>query len=487
VVESTNFSDFLLEKIQKTGKIMEKLAQNEKAFKSVVAAYRTKDPLKFQAALKKAEFSEWCYIICEWLCYKECVIECQYLCPESQRIAPEKSVDEMLTFARASAKLTQDRATLVELGAAVRAKDAKKFQAILKKYELLPYCVQICVWFCLADCRCIDMCPPPPLINKVADIKTSQPPYFVNSSWNAVTHFADGPSETPGPVPGPACSSGVGDHPFGGWVKINGLFNVDAYPFPNLTQYKVEYSTSTKGPWHPIMGPVNDAYIDYGGIFTGYTRVPISGGWYKIKFNPPAPYGTGPDGMGVDSEGMTDLTNWDTTKLGTGLYYLKLTVMDTSLATFESPILPVQIDNDAPIIGSMTLQLQKPDGSLVPMGCCNSVNRGDGVILITFQAYDKNFQALSLTLQGGCSTSIQIYDQKTKDIVDRNYNCNISDQGEPALRTVIWDPWDPLHNPVKESCCYLLYLSITDRAIVNNYFSGGHYTNSTWVAIQIGV
>jgi hypothetical protein len=402
-------------------------------------------------------------------------------------MAPEKSVDEMLAFARASTKLIEDKGKLAELGAAVRAMDAKAFQAILRKEELLPYCVQICLWFCLADCGCVNMCPPPPLINKVGDVKTSQPPYFVNSSWNAATNFAEGPSETIGPVPSPSCTTGVGDHPFGGWVKINGLFNVEAYPFPNLTQYKVEYSTSPKGPWNPIMGPVQDAYINYGGIYTGYTRVPVAGGWYKIHFNPPPPYGTGPDGMGVDSEGMTWLTNWDTSALGTGLYYLKLTVMDTSSATFESPVLPVQIDNDAPTIGILSLSLQRPDGSVEPMGCCNSVNKGDGVILITFQAYDKNFQALSLTLEGGCSASIPIYDQKTGSLVNRNYNCNIADQGETVTRTVVWDPWDPLHYPVTESCCYLIALEIWDRAIVNNYYSGGHYTNSKWVSIQIGV
>ena len=155
------------------------------------------------------------------------------------------------------------------LAAAVRAKDAKQFQAILKEFSLLPYCIQVCAWFCLADCRCNDMCPPPPLINKVGDIMTSQPPYFVYPSWNATTNFAEGPSETVGPVPAANCAAGVGDHPFGGWAKINGLFNVEAFPFPDLTQYKVEYSTSASGPWTPILGSVQDAYIDYGGIFTG--------------------------------------------------------------------------------------------------------------------------------------------------------------------------------------------------------------------------
>ncbi|MGD0331440.1 MAG: hypothetical protein ABSB40_13515 [Nitrososphaeria archaeon] len=476
----------LIEKIQKTGRIVEKLAQNEKAFREVVAAYRTRNASAFQSALKNAGYLEWCYLICEWLCYKECVIECQYLCPTPQTVPPERSVDEMLEFARASSKLIEDKDVLAELVAAVRAKDAKRFQAILKEYGLLPYCVQVCAWFCLADCRCNDMCPPPPIINKVGDIMTSQPPYFVHPSWNATTNFAEGPSETVGPVPAANCAAGVGDHPFGGWAKINGLFNVEAFPFLDLTQYKVEYSTSVSGPWTPILGSVQDAYIDYGGIYTGYTRLPVAGGWYNIQFNPPPPFGTGPDGMGVDSEGMTYLTNWDTSTLGTGLYYLKLTVMNTSSATFESPVLPVQIDNDAPTIGTFSLSLKKPDGTVVPLGCCNSVNKGDGLILITFQASDQNFQALSLDLEGGCSSTIPVYDQVTGALVDRNYNCNIADHGEPAVRTVVWDPWDPLHYPVTTSCCYLVTLEIWDRAIVNNYYSGGHYTNSTWISLLIG-
>jgi hypothetical protein len=465
---------------------LSKLAQNEKAFREVVAAYRSRNASAFQSALKSAGYLQWCYLICEWLCYKECVIECRSLCPTPPIVTQENSVNEMLAFAKASSKLIENKDMLQELAAAVRAKDAEQFQAILKEFNLLPYCVQICSWFCLADCRCGDMCPPPPIINKVGDVLTSQPPYFVYPSWNASTNFAEGPSETVGPVSAPNCTAGIGDHPFGGWVSINGLFNVEAYPFPNLTQYKVEYSTSSSGPWTPILGAVQDAYIDFGSIFTAYTRFPNPGGWYNIQFNPPPPFGTGPDGMGVDSQGMTYLTNWDTSTLGTGLYYLKLTVVNTSSDTFESPVLPVQIDNDAPTIGTFSLSLKKPDGTVVPLGCCNSVNKGDGVILITFQASDQNFQALSLGLEGGCSASIPVYDQVTGALVNRNYNCNISDHGEPTPRTVVWDPWDPLHYPVTTSCCYLVVLEIWDRAIINNAYSGGHYTDSSWISLQIG-
>ncbi len=475
-------------RIQKAGQIMAKLAQNEKAFREVVAAYRSKNVNAFQAALRDYGYLDWCLLICEWLCYKDCIIECEYLCPEPREIPQERSVEEMLAFAKSSAKLVEDKAALTRLLQSVRQRDPKTFQAVLKEFGLSQYCVQICGWFCGVDCGCGNLCPPPPIINKVGDIRTSQPPYFTNASWDAVTHFAQGPSETIGPVPGPNCAAGVGDHPFGGWVKINGLFNIEAYPFPDLTQYKVEYSTTSVGPWTPIIAPVNDAYVDYGMVYTPYTRVPDGSGWYNIQFNPPPLFGTGPDGMGVDSEGMTNLTNWDTSSLGTAVYYLKLTVKNTMAATFESPILPVQIDNDSPTISLLSLSLKKQDGTVVPLGCCNSVKKGDGLILIKIQASDENFQSLSLTLEGGCSSSIPIFDQTTGQLVDRNYNCNLADKGEPVVRTVVWDPWDPnpAHYPVTTSCCYLVVLEIWDRAIVNNYYSGGHYRDSTWVSIQIG-
>ena len=55
IILSTNES-LLIEKIQKTGRIVAKLAQNEKAFREVVAAYRSRNASAFQSALKSAGY-----------------------------------------------------------------------------------------------------------------------------------------------------------------------------------------------------------------------------------------------------------------------------------------------------------------------------------------------------------------------------------------------------------------------------------------------
>jgi len=447
--------------IEKIGEIMAELAKDERAFRAILEAHEREDVMTFQSELKKHGLLEFCEKICFWICSKRCVSTCGFLCPVQEVGGKEIDVEEMRRFAQEFERLVKDREKLARLLEAYERKDPKAFQDELKKVELIRYCRQICSWICNIRCRriCVELCPPPPLITHIGLIPTTQ---FTPSG------LANGPSVPPGPAPSPNPAAGVGDHPFGGKVNIRGLFNI-----ANPSQYKVEYSKSTTGPWTPIEAVLQDFYlVPHPPFINYYTRSPTAG-WYNVA------------DMGLGSQGKTYLTDWNTPS-GTGVYYLKLTVKNAMDVEFESPIVTVQVDNENPNIDQPELWLEKPDGSVVPLGCCGGVRKGDGIIQIKIRAWDENFSQLTLVAEGGCSGSITITDLNTGGApVSRTYNGNTADKGEPVTRIVRWDPWSGPSNV--EPCCYVVVLSIWDRAIVDNHWAGGHGPVQRWVSLQIAI
>jgi len=447
-----------IDEIQKTAEIMARIAREQRVFKALVEAHEKEDTMTFQSELKKLGLLEHCQSICFWVCAKRFTATCQFLCPVSK---PEKSiaVEEMRNFAQEFIRLSKDKEKLGRLLEAFERKDGKAFQEELRKSEMLTYCRQICTWFSNIKCRkiCLILCPPPPFITHVGLVPTTQ--------FTAMG-FANGPSSPPGPSPAPNPAAGVGDHPFGGLTNIRGLFNI-----ANPTQYKVEYATNASGPWTPITSTVKDFHVNSTPpFFHEYDRSP-SAGWYNVA------------DMGLGSQGKTYLTDWHTPS-GTGMYYLMLTVKNAANVEFTSPIVKVQVDNENPKIDQPEIWLEKPDGSVVPIGCCGRIQKGHGIIQIKMKAWDENFSQFTLVADGGCSGSIPIRDLNAGGaIVSRTYNGNIADKGESMTRTIRWDPWA---GPEKvEPCCYLIILSIWDRAITNNYWSGGHGPMQKWVSILI--
>jgi hypothetical protein len=162
------------------------------------------------------------------------------------------------------------------------------------------------------------------------------------------------------------------------------------------------------------------------------------------------------------------------------LYYLKLTVRTGGLTEYASPTVPVRVDNVGPPQPSISLQLQDPNGNRTPLGCCEEIKRGNGnLLVITLQASDPNFSRLDVSLLGGCGVSVPIIDTGGNPL-SKTYNGNIADTGYPAPTEFLWDPWSANIDP----CCYLIYVTIHDRAIVNNFWSGGHGA-SNWHSITI--
>jgi hypothetical protein len=446
-----------LAELRATGEAVGKLAGDAEAFRRVVDAYRARDAERFQTELARLGLIDRCRLICRWLCNKHCVFICRKLCGpiEGQN---ELDVDEMLEFAKVTERIAADEGLLKRLVAAVDQEDAETFQAIIKELQLGRFCHQLCHYLCAVRCRlvCKQLCPPLPTITKVSHIPTSQ--------FNTLG-MADGPSSGTASVPFPNKPAGVGDHPIGASANIRGVFGI-ANPF----QYKVEYALAPAGPWTPILQPVHDFTFSptfpTPPLFTNYTRVPNALGWYNVSE------------MGL--AGFDYLTDWVTSAVADGLYYLRLTVRNAMLAEFSSPLVPVLIDNTPPDMPSIDLQMITPDGKKFELGCCEEVKRGEGnVIAITLKAADANFSSISVSLLGGCGASMAIVATDGTPL-SKTYNGNIADTGYPVATTFLWDPWKAGVDP----CCYLIYVTINDRAVLNDAWSGGH-ARSNWHSITI--
>jgi hypothetical protein len=150
---------------------------------------------------------------------------------------------------------------------------------------------------------------------------------------------------------------------------------------------------------------------------------------------------------------------------------------------FTSIPVSIHVDNTVPAIDQPQAFIEKQDGSIIPLGCCGEIKKGDGIIQIHIRASDENFSRLSLRAFGGCSGAIDLRDLNTgNNKVTRYYSGVLMDKGEPVTRIVRWDPWNV---PEKvECCCYVIWLEIWDRAVVGNHWASGHY-NARWVSIKI--
>jgi hypothetical protein len=263
---------------------------------------------------------------------------------------------------------------------------------------------------------------------------------------------------------------------------------------PTATEYLVEVSsTGPGGPYSPILvGPQG-----------GYDQVPpqpppppfpepvvqppfqffrtrsqsggADPGWFQINELADS------DG-GRLTTGEKTLLMWPTSAPD-GVYYLRLRVRDAFMNTRISSPQVVRLDNTGPFPlprPTISLQLEKPDKTRVPLKC-GQVHKGDGLIVVTIHAYDPNMSQVSVTARGNSNLSVPVVDIAATPL-SKTYNGNIADQGYMVPTEFLWDPWN---DPNIKPCCYLIYVEISDRTIINNSYSGGHY-NAGWEALEIG-
>lgn len=475
-----------LYEIQQTAEAIEKLAANPKAFGQAYEAFIAGDAAKFAAALSLAGIEDQCRLVCRFFCRKRCTGVCRKFCPRPG--TAEVNAEEILNFAKAVGHLLRDPAFVKRLCEILQSGNVEAWNQEIERNKLQPYCYQLCVILCAECCskHCQKVCPEMPLITRVGSIPVTQ--------INALG-YGNGPSIPPFFVPPPNPPAGVGDHPFGGMVWLMGIFNM-----PAATEYLVEVATAPAGPYNTILVGPQGGY-DQVDFFTGATTQPpppvppdpaIPG---NFQFFRTRSQSTGPDPGWFQINQLTDsdggrLTSGEKTlmmwpsPLPDGVYYLRLRVRDAAMNTRVSSPQVVRLDNTGPFPlprPTITLQLQKKDGTRVPLKC-GKVRKGDGLIVVTIQAYDPNMSAVSVTARGNSGLSVPVVDI-TSTPLSKTYNGNIADQGYVVPTEFLWDPWS---DPNIVPCCYLVYVEISDRAIVDNSWTGGH-GNSGWEAIEIGV
>jgi hypothetical protein len=435
-----------LQELRDTGAAVGKLAADPEAFRAAVDAFRKEDAERFQSVLGGLDLLVHCRLICRWICSKHCVFVCRKLAGPVVATA-ELDVDEMLEFAHVTERLAQDEKTLLRLVAAVDGANEKEWQTLVERLKLQRYSHQLCHWVCGVRCRrvCRLMCPPPPLITKVAHIPTNQ---------ISAGGLGAGPSVPPGHTPADNPAAGHGDHPFGGLAHVEGNFLSVA----GATHYKVEWAPAPGGPWTAILAPMPDLQL-VGINLVSYTRLPDGAGWYAVA--------------DIGLLGPTQLTDWQT-PAPDGLYYLRLTARNGGGTEFASALVAVLVDNTSPVGpapgGRPRIEITQGGQKL---GCCETVKQADGPLTITIEATDDNFSELSVRLLGGCGAGVGIF--------SKTYNGNLADTGAPAPGIdIVWDPWAAGVDP----CCYVVFVDVWDRAIVNNSYAGRH-SISNWHSITI--
>jgi hypothetical protein len=466
--------------IQQTGEAIEKLSSDPKAFTAAYEAFLAGDAAKFAAALGKVGIEDRCHWVCRFFCRKRCIGVCRKFCPKPS--TAEVNAAEVLGFAKAAGRLLRDPAFVERMLGFIESQNVEGWNQEIKKNDLGPYCYQLCIILCAERCEkhCYKVCPPNPLITRVGSIPITQ--------INALG-YGSGPSIPNFYVPSPNPAAGVGDHPFGGMVWLMGIFNM-----PTAVEYLVEVSSSPNTGYNPILVAPQGGYDQINptqpppavppdppmpGFQYFRTRSQSTGpdpGWFQINQL------TDSDG-GRFTTGEKTLMMWPTSAPD-GVYYLRLRVRDAAMNTRVSSPQVVRLDNTGPFPlprPTISLQLQKKDGTRVPLKC-GKVHKGDGVIVVTIQAYDPNMSSVSVTARGNSGLSVPVVDM-TATPLSRTYNGNIADQGYVVPTEFLWDPWS---DPNIVPCCYLVYVEVGDRAILNNSWTGGHY-NAGWEAIEIGL
>ena len=132
------------------------------AFDQAVAASSGGDAEKLGSVLRGADLFQYCHFICEWFCSWRCTLVCLTLCRKFPLATIPDQIREALEFDLATQPLAANPTELQRLSIAVGAGDIKTFSAVVSKFKLQRFCIQLCHWVCSLRCHrfCVLVCPP---------------------------------------------------------------------------------------------------------------------------------------------------------------------------------------------------------------------------------------------------------------------------------------------------------------------------------------
>jgi hypothetical protein len=129
-----------------------------------------------------------CVWICVWICSWRSILFCGPICRPLP--FPKDMIDEMRGFAQLTGRLADAQGAYGSLLDAINARDQQAYSALVDKFQIGEYCIQLCRWLsyevCNVFCRCI--CPEPetiPLFTKVGIYRVD--PVFGDFQTNGTT------------------------------------------------------------------------------------------------------------------------------------------------------------------------------------------------------------------------------------------------------------------------------------------------------------
>jgi hypothetical protein len=129
-----------------------------------------------------------CVWICVWICSWRTVLFCGPICRPIEY--PKVPIDEMRAFAQLAGRLADTQGAYGMFLDAINARDQKAFSALVDKFQVGVYCLQLCRWLSYLVCNrfCLCICPEQettPLFTKVGQYRVD--PMFGDFQPNGTT------------------------------------------------------------------------------------------------------------------------------------------------------------------------------------------------------------------------------------------------------------------------------------------------------------
>jgi len=142
-----------------------RITSDEKAVQQLAQAVEKRDSAAFQRLVKAHKLGPICHLFCHWVCFVRYRLVCRWVCEPSIGERPDL-VLELRAAGQALRLLLEDKKSFDEALAASNAGDAEKFRSVLEHAQLIPFCQQICFFFCHWQCVlvCLRLCTRFPIV-----------------------------------------------------------------------------------------------------------------------------------------------------------------------------------------------------------------------------------------------------------------------------------------------------------------------------------
>jgi hypothetical protein len=179
--------------VRAAAKVLERAIAHGKVLHVLGEAVLDLDCLRVQSLLDEANLVGDCEILCLVFCIWRNTWVCRELCVRPTPIVSRAmAIEEARAFALAARVLASQPRAVGDLVGAVEARNAKAYAAIVDRFGLGEYCLQLCGWVsslvCFEFCFCV--CVPPsgvvPLFTHVGSYKVEPSPNDFNANGTTV-------------------------------------------------------------------------------------------------------------------------------------------------------------------------------------------------------------------------------------------------------------------------------------------------------------